>query len=174
MTTDLSARRDRHRAGGSSTLDHGMDLRRGGPQFDPARQKTILVPDPRFDLGGTGVPVGVNKTMKPERSNVEFATAAQMARDGPTTLGSIAGYGGHIQGKIAENIHSSTVQRANDLASVTRNRTPAWNQTPLHGTVTADIWRTGTRLPVPGSRRRSTRPGGCSNSAKLAPVTPMW
>jgi hypothetical protein len=76
--------------------------------------------------------------MKPERSNVEFATAAGMARDGPTTLGSIAGYGGHIQGKIAENIHSSTVQRANDLASVTRNRTSSWNQTPIKETVKMD------------------------------------
>jgi hypothetical protein len=89
-------------------------------------------------LGGTGVPVGVDKKMKPERSNVEFATAGRMARDGPTSLGSIAGYGGHIQGKVAENIHSSTVQRANDLASVTRNRTPAWNQTPIKDTVKAD------------------------------------
>jgi len=82
--------------------------------------------------------VPVNKKMRPERSNVEFATAAGMARDGPTTLGSVAGYGGHIQGKVAENIHSSTVQRANDLASVTRNRTKAWKQTPLKDTVKAD------------------------------------
>jgi hypothetical protein len=138
MTTDLSARRDARRAGGSQTLDHGMDLRRGGPKFDPAREKTVLRPDPRYELGGTGVPIGVNKKMKPERSNVEFATAAGMARDGPATLGSIAGYGGHIQGKIAENIHSSTVQRANDLASVTRNRTPSWNQTPIADHVKAD------------------------------------
>ena len=29
------------RAGGSQQMDHGYDLKRGGPQYDPARKKTV-------------------------------------------------------------------------------------------------------------------------------------
>lgn len=89
--------------------------------------------DPRYDLGGTGVPGRAGARRAPHRSDIRFASVQHMARDAPVSLGSISGYTGHVPGKLSENVIGSTNQKANELATASRNFTPAWKQMPLAG-----------------------------------------